>query len=106
MISFVFEQGTTAEIYVSMAYRALSRVEIFAEKGNALLTCTFGPRERGHMRIAEQEFDYERGSGSERTPLYVFELQDFVQSIITDREPVVGGEIGLLNIQALEELLD
>lgn len=106
MLSLIFEQGTTAEIYVSMAYRALSRVEIFAERESAVLTGTFGPRERGHMRIGEREVDYERGSGSERTPLYVFELQDFAQAIVTDREPVVGGAVGLLNVQVLETLFD
>ena len=95
VVALHFDNGATAEICTSMQFRAPRRMEIYGEDGWAIAEETFGYDGTGEIRTSEGAFDF-----PVRNP-YVGEIRDFVQAIEEDREPEVGGEEGLRNVDLL-----
>ena len=95
VVALHFDNGATAEICTSMQFRAPRRMEIYGEDGWAIAEETFGYDGTGEIRTSEGAFDF-----PVRNP-YVGEIRNFVQAIEEDREPEVGGEEGLRNVDLL-----
>ena len=70
-------------------------MEIYGEDGWAIAEEAFGYDGTGEIRTSEGAFDF-----PVRNP-YVGEVRDFVLAIEEGREPEVGGEEGLRNVDLL-----
>ncbi len=95
VVALHFENGATAEICTSMQFSAPRRLEVYGEDGWAIAEDTFGYCGDGRIRTSEGEFEF-----PVRNP-YAGEVRDFVLAIEEDREPEVGGEEGIRNVDLL-----
>lgn len=88
-------------------------LELYGSRGAILARGTIGQASRGvmHARLGEAEGLYDAaqqrqaGASVEIAPepvnIYQAEIEDFSQALLEDREPAVGGEIGLRNQKLL-----
>lgn len=98
IITMVTDSGTVIEITCSVLYRAAPVVEIFGSSRKVVCTNTLGPRGGGSIRDHDDEMIF--------VPInpHVAELTDFVVAIRENREPEVGGLVGLANMHILSRL--
>ncbi|MBI3633564.1 MAG: Gfo/Idh/MocA family oxidoreductase [Candidatus Vogelbacteria bacterium] len=98
IVTWQYGSGATVEIFSSVLFKSKRIIEIYGTKGNAICEWTLGPRGGGTIVINGGAIVF-----TEKNP-YKEELADFVDSIITGRNPAVDGLTGLRNVQILEGL--
>lgn len=98
--AYQFENGSTAELCVSVLYNGPRSMEIFGSDGYAVCTETLGPHGEGGIETHEGAFDY--------TPAnpYVGEIEDFAAAIREGRAPEVDGAEGAANVDLLLQAVD
>ncbi|MBL8680257.1 MAG: Gfo/Idh/MocA family oxidoreductase [Myxococcales bacterium] len=99
ILTMKFADGSTAELFASVLFRAPRRVELFGDGGYAEATGTLGPWGKGEIRINDTLLEY--------TPTnpYVGELEDFAAAVRERRSPAVDGREALRNVELLERAL-
>lgn len=95
LLSFKFESGATASLCSSVLFSAPQRLELYGSGGYAICDDTLGAHGKGKVRTHRGAMPFESANP------YVGEIQDFVDAILEDREPEVGGEEGLRNVELL-----
>ncbi|MDP3275192.1 MAG: Gfo/Idh/MocA family oxidoreductase [Deltaproteobacteria bacterium] len=95
-VALGFEDGSTAELFASVLFRAPRRVELFGDEGYALAEQTLGPWGTGTVTLAEEPLVFEPVNP------YVGEIEDFVASVRSRRPPAVDGRAGWANVVLLE----
>ncbi|MEM7059481.1 MAG: Gfo/Idh/MocA family oxidoreductase [Pseudomonadota bacterium] len=95
VLTYQFENGSTAELCVSVLYKGPRIMEVYGSDGYAICTDTLGPHGEGRIETQEGSFDY--------TPAnpYVGEIEDFAAAIREGRAPEVGGREGAANVDLL-----
>ncbi|MFO0560762.1 MAG: Gfo/Idh/MocA family oxidoreductase [Polyangiales bacterium] len=95
MLSMRFEDGSTAEVFASVLFRAPRRVELFGDEGYAHAEGTLGPWGEGTITVRDERLEY--------TPTnpYVGELDDFASAVREGRAPAVDGREALRNVELL-----
>jgi predicted dehydrogenase len=95
MVSMRFEDGSTAEVFASVLFRAPRRIEVFGDDGYAHAEGTLGPRGAGDLWINERKLEY-----VPENP-YVGEIHDFADAVRAGRSPAVDGPEGMRNVELL-----
>lgn len=95
LVAMRFASGATAEIMVSVLFKAPRTVEIYGSKASAVCQGTLGPHGEGKIILNGQNLPF--------TPAnpYVGELADFVAAIREDRNPEADGDVGVANVELL-----
>ena len=92
---YQFENGSTAELCVSVLYQGPRIMELYGSDGYAICTETLGPHGEGRIETHEGAYDY--------TPAnpYVGEIADFAAAVRDGRPPEVDGVEGAANVDLL-----
>ena len=95
LLSYQFENGSTAELCASVLYRGPRVMEVYGSDGYAVCTETLGPHGEGSIETHEGRFDY--------TPAnpYVGEIEDFAAAVREGRPAEVDGIEGAANVDLL-----
>lgn len=95
LLAYQFENGSTAELCVSVLYQGPRTMEIYGSDGYAVCTETLGPHGEGKIETHEGAFAY--------TPAnpYVGEIEDFAAAIREGRPAEVDGREGAANVDLL-----
>ncbi len=95
LLTYQFENGSTAELCASVLYRGPRVMELYGPDGYAICTDTLGPHGQGRIETQDGSFDY--------TPAnpYVGEIEDFADAIRDGRRPEVDGREGAANVDLL-----
>jgi len=95
MLSMRFEDGSTAEVFASVLFRAARRIELFGDDGYAHAEGTLGPWGEGSITVRDEALEYKP------TNPYVGELEDFARAVREGRAPAVDGREALRNVELL-----
>ena len=93
--AYQFENGSTAELCVSVLYQGPRIMELYGSDGYAICTETLGPHGEGRIETHEGAFDYAPANP------YVGEIEDFAAAIRDGRPPEVDGAEGAANVDLL-----
>jgi 1,5-anhydro-D-fructose reductase (1,5-anhydro-D-mannitol-forming) len=99
LVAMRFEDGSTAEVFASVLFRAPRRIELFGDEGYAQAEGTLGPWGKGEITVNDEPLEY--------TPTnpYVGELEDFARAVRAKTSPAVDGREALRNLALLERAL-
>jgi 1,5-anhydro-D-fructose reductase (1,5-anhydro-D-mannitol-forming) len=100
VLAMRFESGGTAELCSSVVARSPGGFEIYGSEGYAICRGTLGGHGGGEIVTHQGTFPFQP-----RNP-YVGEIEDFVAAVVEGREPEVGGEEGLRNVELLLEAVN
>lgn len=95
LLSFTFENGTTADLCSSVLFQAPNRFELYGSKGYAISDDTVATTGEGNMRTHKGAWEYDV------IDPYQAEIEDFVSAIQDDRPPEVDGHMGRKNTAIL-----
>lgn len=95
LLTYQFENGSTAELCASVLYKGPRIMELYGSDGYAVCTETLGPHGEGTIETHQGSFTY--------TPAnpYVGEIEDFAAAIREGRAPEVDGREGAANVDLL-----
>lgn len=95
LTTYQFENGSTAELCVSVLFQGPRVMELYGSDGYAICTETLGPHGEGRIETHEGAFKY--------TPAnpYLGEIEDFAVAIRDGRPPEVDGAEGAANVDLL-----
>ena len=96
-ITLSYESGAQATLCSSVLFAAPTRMEVYGSEGYATCEGTLGAHGRGRIELNGEPLDYEA-----QDP-YAGEIADFVAAVNEGREPEVGGQEGLRNVELLLE---
>ncbi|MFK7944094.1 MAG: Gfo/Idh/MocA family protein [Paracoccaceae bacterium] len=100
LLSYQFENGSTAELCVSVLYKGPRIVEIYGSDGYAICTETLGPHGEGRIETQDGTFEYASANP------YTGEIEDFAAAIRDDRPAEVDGHEGAANVDLLLKAVD
>ena len=95
MLSFQFQNGSTAELCVSVLYGGPRVMEVYGANGYAICTETLGPHGEGQIQTSDGPFDYASANP------YVGEIEDFAAAVRDGRKAEVDGREGAVNVDFL-----
>ena len=95
VLTYQFENGSTAELCASVLYRGPRIMELYGSEGYAICTDTLGPHGEGRIETHEGSFEYSPGNP------YVGEIEDFAAAIRDGRPAEVDGREGAANVDLL-----
>lgn len=95
LLGYQFENGSTAELCVSVLYQGPRMMEIYGSDGYAICTETLGPHGEGEIRTQDGVFAYTPSNP------YVGEIEDFAAAIREGRRAEVDGREGAANVDLL-----
>jgi predicted dehydrogenase len=95
LLTYQFENGSTAELCASVLYRGPRVMELYVSDGYAICTETLGPHGEGRIETQEGSFDYAPANP------YVGEIEDFAAAIRDGRQAEVDGREGMANVDLL-----
>lgn len=100
VLTYQFENGSTAELCASVLYQGPRVMELYGSDGYAICTETLGPHGEGKIETHDGSFDY--------TPAnpYVGEIEDFAAAIREGRAAEVDGREGAANVDFLLKAVD
>ncbi len=90
-----FASGASAVSCTSMQFDAPRRMEVYGSRGWAVCEDTLGPGGAGRVWTNEGELPFDP------VDPYAGEIRDFADAIVHNREPEVGGEEGMRNVELL-----
>jgi 1,5-anhydro-D-fructose reductase (1,5-anhydro-D-mannitol-forming) len=97
-INLKFESGATAQLLSSVLFSAPSRGEIYGSDGHAFCEDTFGRHGGGVIKSSKGEISFRQVNP------YAGEIEDFVTSVIENRDPEVSGTEGRRNTELLSNI--
>ncbi|MEM1160410.1 MAG: Gfo/Idh/MocA family oxidoreductase [Pseudomonadota bacterium] len=95
VLSYQFENGSTAELCASVLYQGPRVMELYGSDGYAICTETLGPHGEGRIETHEGSFEYVPANP------YVGEIEDFAAAIRDGRPAEVDGKEGAANVDLL-----
>ena len=100
LLTYQFENGSTAELCASVLYSGPRVMELYGSDGYAVCTETLGPHGEGRIETHEGTFEY--------TPAnpYIGEIEDFAAAIRDGRSAEVDGHEGAANVDLLLRAVD
>ena len=95
LLTFQFENGSTAELCCSVLFQGPRVMEIYGSEGYAICSETLGPHGEGRIETHDGSLQYVPANP------YVGEINDFVTAIREDRTAEVDGREGAANVDLL-----